>query len=136
MGEGLKIMEEQEARLLSPGLLAYIGDSIYEVMARDYLLKKGYRSLNELHQYTVKIVNASAQAKALRKLEASLSKKELSIVRRGRNYKGGNIPANSSVIDYRMSTGLEALFGYHYLSGNYERLDFIWEKIVEVLFEE
>lgn len=128
-------MQEQEARLLSPGLLAYIGDSIYEVKARDYLLKKGYRSLNELHQHTVKIVNASAQAKVLRELDDNLSKKELSIVRRGRNYQGGNIPANSSMIDYRMSTGLEALFGYHYLSGNYERLDFIWGKIVDVLFK-
>lgn len=124
-------MNKKEASLLSPGLLAYIGDSVYELQARKYLLlEKGYRKNHQIHQQTVKLVNATFQANALRDIEEKLTDEEKSIVRRGRNTKSGSVPANTDVIDYRLSTGMEALFGYHYLSGNKERLSQIWGFII------
>lgn len=92
---------EKEASLLSPGLLAYIGDSVFEVMVREYLLKKGFRKLQDIHQKTVAIVNASSQAKIIASLQDFLSTEEWNIVRRGRNAGTGNIPANADMIDYR-----------------------------------
>lgn len=126
---------EKEAGLLSPGLLAYIGDSIYEVMARKYFLKKGYRRLHDIHQKTITLVNASSQAHFLNKIETMLSEREKDIVRRGKNAKTGNVPNNAEIMEYRLSTGFEALIGYLYLSDQKDRLDQIWEKIVSYLEE-
>jgi len=130
-----KMIDEKEVGLLSPGLLAYIGDSIYELQARSYLLDQGYRSLNKIHQGVITLVQASAQARALRSLEGDLSQREKEIVRRGRNTRTGSIPNNAEIMDYRLSTGLEALFGYHYLCGNLKRLEELWNKVVKELEE-
>ncbi len=131
----IKALGEKEVGLLSPGLLAYIGDSVYELQARRYLLAQGYRSLNKIHQGVIGFVQASAQARALRSLEDALSDQEIGIVRRGRNTKTGSVPNNADIIDYRLSTGLEALFGYHYLCGHFKRIDELWNKIVIELEE-
>ncbi|NLJ84531.1 MAG: ribonuclease III [Halanaerobiaceae bacterium] len=124
---------EKEASLLSPGLLAYIGDSVFEVMVREYLLKKGFRKLQDIHQKTVAIVNASSQAKIIALLEDYLSAEEWNIVRRGRNAGTGNVPTNAGVMDYRWSTGFEALIGFLYLSNQRERLAEIWDNIISFI---
>lgn len=123
----------EEVGLLPAGLLAYIGDSVYEVKVREYYIKKGLRTLNNIHQASIGLVNATTQANILKGIEGILTPREASIVRRGRNAGTGNVPKNADMIEYRLSTGLEALFGYHYLSGNQKRLDTIWEKIVDFL---
>ncbi|MEJ6949603.1 Mini-ribonuclease 3 [Natronospora cellulosivora (SeqCode)] len=120
---------EKEASLLSPRLLAYVGDGIYELKAREYCLAKGIRKLHLVHQKTINMVNANAQAQALEKLKNNLNDKEQDIVRRGRNANTGQVPNNAEIFDYRLSTGLEALFGYLYLSGNKNRLEELWLEI-------
>ncbi len=126
---------EKTASLLSPGLLAYIGDSVYELMARKYSLEKGHRKLHDIHQNTISLVNASSQANFLAEIKDSLTEKEMNIVRRGKNTKTGNIPNNAEIMAYRMSTGFEALIGYLHLSNQQDRLEEIWDMIVKFLEE-
>lgn len=126
---------EKEVGLLSPGLLAYIGDSVYELMARNYSLEKGYRKLHDIHQHTINLVNASSQAEFLKEIKDILTEREKDIVRRGKNTKTGNVPNSTKMIDYRLSTGLEALIGYLHLSNQQERLKEIWNKIRLIIEE-
>lgn len=104
--------------------LAYIGDAVYELFVRHHLLSLGKVKPNDLHNLAKTYVCAKAQAKVLQWLlnHNQLSEHELAIVRRGRNAKSGSAPKNTDVQTYRQSTGFEALIGYHFLSGNEERL--------------
>jgi ribonuclease III family protein len=119
--------------LLSPGMLAYIGDSVYEVFVRTRLVKSGFCSLNKIHKEAIKYVNAKAQAKGLKLIESNLSREEGDIVRRGRNSKTGNVPTNTKLMEYKYSTGLEALFGFLYLNGDFERINVLGEKMLKEL---
>ena len=89
------------------------------------------RPSGELHKLSVKLVNATAQAEAYKIIEPELSEKEVTVFKRGRNFKTGNTPKNSSGGDYHTATGLETLFGFLYLSGESERLktlfNIIWQ---------
>ena len=114
-------MEENAVNEYSPVTLAYIGDAVYELMARQYILQGTKRKIRDIHNETVKIVQATGQAEFLHHIKPILTEKELDIVRRGRNTKSLP-PKNASVADYKLSTGLEALLGYLYLSGKEERL--------------
>ena len=129
-------MLKKEVGLLAPGLLAYIGDCVYELQARSYLLEKGYRTSNNVHQAAVKLVKASAQARALLGIVSALNQEEKRIVRRGWNAKTGRRPANVKIADYRLSTGIEALFGYHFLCGNEERIYHLWDLVVASVEQE
>ncbi|SET72736.1 ribonuclease-3 family protein [Oceanobacillus limi] len=113
--------------------LAYMGDAIYEVYVREYLLKTGQVKPQQLHKHAVTFVSAKAQSSViLNWLEADiLTDEEQSIVKRGRNAKSGSIPKNTSVQTYRYSTAFEALIGYHYLSNNEERLAELLDKAVQ-----
>lgn len=104
--------------------LAYMGDAVYEVFIREYLLKSGQIKPHLLHQKAVNFVSAKGQAAVLLNWLDSdvLHEEERKVVIRGRNAKSGTIPKNTSVQTYRYSTGFEALLGYHYLSNNEERL--------------
>ncbi|AGB40179.1 hypothetical protein Halha_0165 [Halobacteroides halobius DSM 5150] len=118
-------------RLLSPSSLAYIGDSVFEVFIRTFLLEKGGKP-NRLHQEAIKYVNATAQANLLEELRPELTKEEAVIVRRGRNTKT-NSPSNVDQATYQYSTAFEALIGYLYLAGEEERLLELFAKIKELL---
>ncbi len=107
---------------LSPGTWAYLGDAVFELLVREHFAITYGTNAGDLHRRTTAVVNAEAQAKLLKKLEPELSPEELSIVRRGRNVATRPAPKASSVGDYRYSTGLEALFGYLYLKGDWERI--------------
>ena len=108
----------------SPLSLAYIGDSIYALVAKTIVVERGNCPANELHRKTVNYVSAMAQAKIVRYLtdEGLLSDKEADVLRRGRNAKSSSVAKNASVIDYRLATGLEALVGYLYLTNNSDRM--------------
>lgn len=114
--------------------LAYIGDGAYELIIRKYLINKGICKVNELQKEAIKYVSAKAQCNFLKKLLDSnfLTEEEISIVRRARNNKGTRHPKNTDIITYKLSTGFEALIGYHYLNNNYKR---IGELIEEMLGE-
>lgn len=120
-----------ELNEMSPLILAYVGDAVYELAVRRALAMDTKKKIKELHLDTVSRVKADSQAKTLRGIEGKLTPEELNIVRRGRNAKSGSHPRNVPISDYRMSTGLEALLGYIYLSGDLERLNEILEWVIE-----
>jgi len=110
------------AKLYSPLVLAYIGDSVYEVYVRDRVLSlHSDMPAYKLHKISVKYVKAESQAKSIHAIEDDLSEDELSIYKRGRNAKSPTVPKNADVTDYRCATGFEALIGYLHLSGKDER---------------
>lgn len=112
----------QDIRRYSPLTLAYIGDSIYDLVIRTLLVGKGNAPVNALHHQASAVVKAEAQKESLYRMEPLLTEEERSVYRRGRNAKSYTTAKNASVVDYRIATGLEALMGYLYLSGQTERL--------------
>ncbi len=103
-------------------VLAYLGDAVYDLYIRQYLIEQGITRLNVLHQKATGYVQAEKQAIAIRSLEKSLSDDEAAVVRRGRNAKSGHPKKGKDIGLYHYSTGLEALIGYLYLKKNYTRL--------------
>jgi ribonuclease-3 family protein len=115
---------------LSPPVLAYVGDAVYELEVRERLVKSGLARVNDLHKKAVLRVRASGQAACLERLMDRLDEEEKDLVRRGRNAHSGGVPAGASVEDYRSSTALEALLGWLYLQGRSARvreiMDLVW----------
>ncbi len=122
-------LSEEDIVMLSPLQLAYIGDAVYELLVRTYLLKQK-TPVKKLHNANISYVKAEAQASIVHKLEDSLREKEKRIVKKGRNAKSKTVPRNAKLIDYKYATGFEALFGYLYLTEQDERIDELFEKII------
>ncbi|MGE5588276.1 MAG: Mini-ribonuclease 3 [Clostridia bacterium] len=118
----------EEVDRLPAGVLAYIGDAVYELYVRTCLVRGGRRDLDELHREATMRVNAKAQARTLAQLDAFLLADELEVARRARNARTGRGPRGAAVLDYRHSTGFEAVLGYLYLLGREERLREVLEK--------
>lgn len=118
----------EDIMMLSPLQLAYVGDAVYELLVRTYLLNRGM-SVAALHRATTKYVKAKSQANIIHMLEDSLSEEEKAIVKRGRNSKSNTMPKNAEMIDYRYATGFEALIGYLYLTRRDERLSSLFMEI-------
>lgn len=118
-------------KLINSLALAYLGDSIYEVYVREYLLKNNIFKVNELQKSAVKYVSAKGQYKYLNMMIDSsfLTEEELEIVKRARNHKSHTSPKNTDIVTYKYSTGLEALIGYLYLSNKNDRIDDIMRYI-------
>lgn len=114
--------KEVDIKVYSPLTLAYIGDSIYDVIIRTVVVERGNCSANNLHKKTVKYVNAGTQAKLIESVQDILTEEEAAAYKRGRNAKSYTTAKNASVADYRKATGLEALFGYLYLQGRTDRI--------------
>ena len=125
-----KTYTRAELMQMKPLVLAFVGDCVYELYIRNYLISEKYRDVNELHRKSVFFVKAKAQAYILRALEPELNDEERNIVRRGRN-DPHTVPKNAEVADYRQATAYEALIGYLYLSGS-ARLAAILEKSVAI----
>jgi ribonuclease-3 family protein len=102
--------------------LAYIGDAIYELVIRTYVVEQGNAPVNKLHKQVVKMVQATAQAKLYHIIQDVLTEEEDAIYKRGRNSKSFTSAKNTDIVEYRTATGLEALFGYLYLTGQTTRL--------------
>ena len=113
-----------EANLINAGALAYLGDSVYEVGIRNYLVLKGINNANKLQKEAVKYVSAYAQADILEKLikEDILNEDELYTVGRARNYKPNSKPKHTDIVTYKKATALEALFGMLYINKNTNRI--------------
>lgn len=107
--------------LMNPLIWAYIGDAVYELYVRTYLVTRGLSKVSQLHCKSIKYVKASAQANFVRKIAEKLNEDEIRIIKRGRNTKS-TVPKNADVADYRYSTGLESLLGYLYLQNKKDRL--------------
>lgn len=117
----------------SPLALAFMGDSVYEVIIRSIVVQMGNRPAGALNKMKVKYVNAAAQAKIIEALEDDLTEEEQDVYRRGRNANSATSAKNQSVADYRKATGLEALCGYLYLKGEMDRLLSLLKKGVETI---
>lgn len=113
---------EVDIRTYSPLTLAYIGDAIYDLIIRTVVVERANRSAKNLHKTVIRYVNARTQAQMIEVLEAELSEEEAAVYHRGRNAKAYTTAKNASVAEYRMATGLEALFGYLYMNGETDRL--------------
>ncbi|MBE6136946.1 MAG: Mini-ribonuclease 3 [Erysipelotrichaceae bacterium] len=114
--------------------LAYIGDAIYELEIRKYILSLGYRKVNDLHKRVVKFTSGAKQAEFIHYfLENNiLTEEEISIFKRGRNSHVNTSRKNINIQDYLDATGFEALIGYLYLSGNNERLNSLMNIIFSI----
>lgn len=110
--------------------LAYIGDAVYEIYIRKHVLFKGNYKPNILHQRAIAYVSAKSQAKIIQELQPELLETEKEVVKRGRNMKSYTSPKNTEIIDYRYSTGFEALIGFLYLQGEEVRLEQIINKAI------
>lgn len=108
--------KEVDIKAYSPLTLAYIGDSIYDVIIRTVVVERGNRTADKLHKTAVKYVKAGTQAAMIEALQEYLSEEEAAVYRRGRNAKSYSTAKNATVADYRKATGMEALLGYLYLS--------------------
>lgn len=110
--------------------LAYMGDCVYEIKIREHLMRQANMPVNMLHRKAKGYVSAVAQSAFMDKLLPLLTEEEKSIFHRGRNAKPHTTPKNMTLADYKKATGLEALFGYLYLSGNTARIDELMEIIL------
>ncbi|MBB6675028.1 Mini-ribonuclease 3 [Cohnella nanjingensis] len=118
--------------LLSPVVLAYVGDAVFEVYVRQRLVAGLTRKPHELHRAATRYVSAAAQARLLARWQPLLTEEEADIAKRGRNAKSGQPPKNADPGDYRHATGLECLVGYLYYRGERERL----ERLIGLAFED
>lgn len=116
---------------LSPLNLAFVGDCVFSLLVRKRLVYDANRPVNDLHRASVKLVNASKQAEFAERLIPFLTEKEIAVYKRGRNAHTANSSKASTVEEYHKATGLEALFGFLYLGGEYERLNELFNIIYE-----
>lgn len=115
-------MKEVDLKEYSPLTLAYIGDSVYDLIIKSLVINGGNKQVNKLHQETSRLVQASAQSLMMRTMQEQLTEEERAIYKRGRNAKSVSPAKNQSITDYRRATGFEALLGYLYLQKNWKRL--------------
>ena len=114
--------------------LAFIGDAIMTLKVREMLVRQGMQKPNDLQKTTVKWVSARAQSYYLQVLLENnfFDEDELLIIKRGRNAQTATIAKNAEVYDYRMATGLEAIFGYYYLTDKMGKMEQLWNEIVKL----
>lgn len=135
MLKDLRVREftEKEALLLNPLQLALVGDGVYELFIRNYILSENIElTAHKIHVKAIGYVKAKSQAVIMHEIEDKLTEDESYIYKRGRNAKSATVPKNADVRDYRMATGFEALVGYLYLTGNTERLEFIFNSAISI----
>ena len=124
-------MEPREAGNLSALALAHVGDAVYELYVRARLSASGLYAAGDLHRATVERVCAPAQAAAAERLLPILTEAEAEVYRRGRNANLRHIPHGATASEYARATGLEALFGWLYLTGQEARADALFAQIEE-----
>lgn len=123
----------QDAKQLNPLVLAFIGDAIYEVFIRTYLVEKNRdMSVHKLHVRAISFVKAQAQSEFMKELEGILTEDEITIFKRGRNSKSGTVPKNADVREYRVATGFESVLGFLYITEQADRLNFLLNKVVDL----
>ena len=115
-------MKEVDIKEYSPLTLAYIGDSIYDLIIKSLVVNEGNRQVQKLHKETSMRVQASAQSKMMRAIQEHLTEEEHAVFKRGRNAKSVSPAKNQSITDYRRATGFEALMGYLYLKKEWKRM--------------
>lgn len=126
-------MEAARLRQFNADTLAYMGDAIYEKMVRERLLRAGTLQPDKLHHKATKYVSATAQARAIRSLYEELTEAEQAMVKRWRNHKYHSKAKHADPMTYKWATALEALTGYLYLSGDTQRLDWLFGRVTAII---
>ncbi|MBE6630382.1 MAG: ribonuclease III [Ruminococcaceae bacterium] len=111
-----------DSRMASSASLAYLGDAVLELRVRERLVELGYTSSKALNQHALEYVRAGAQARAMERILPVLTEEESAVFHRGRNHGHGAHPKGATVGEYRNATGMEALFGYLYMTKNEARI--------------
>ena len=126
----LNASREELLNMSSLGL-AHLGDGVFELMVRAWLCLHGKVKVKDLHRATVGYVAAPAQAAAMERLLPLLTDEEADVYRRGRNTAPHSVPRAATRAQYQSATGLEALFGWLYLQGRTDRLNELFETIMD-----
>lgn len=124
-------LPEDDIRAISSIGLAHIGDGVYELLARTYLCAHGKATGKGLHRATVQLVCAPEQARRAQRILPLLTEEEQEVYRRGRNAHVHSIPQHASRTEYQQATALEALLGWLYLGGRRERINELFETMME-----
>ena len=124
-------LPEDDIRAISSIGLAHIGDGVYELLVRTYLCAHGKATGKGLHRATVQLVCAPEQARRAQRILPLLTEEEREVYRRGRNAHVHSIPQHASRTEYQQATALEALLGWLYLSGRRERINELFETMME-----
>ena len=125
-------LREDDIRAISSIGLAHLGDAVYELLVRAYLCAQGKATGRGLHRAAVELVKAPAQARLADQILPRLTAEELAVFKRGRNANVNTIPHNASRSDYLKATALECLLGYLYLQGATERINELFNAMMEV----
>lgn len=120
---------------ISPLSLAYIGDAVYEVYIRSFIMKDANMPVNKLHKAATNYVKAKAQSDIIMALSDRLTEEETAVYKRGRNAHSYTSAKNADIVDYRRATGFEALIGYLYLGGEKDRLEEIIQMSIDYISE-
>lgn len=123
-------LSEREANSYSPLSLAFLGDSVYDTLAREYLLRKANMPASKLHSAKIRIVCAEFQSEAFDVVSDAITEHELSVLKRGRNATGNNVPKHADTAQYRRATAIECLFGYLYITGQTDRISELFDLII------
>ena len=110
--------------------LAFVGDGVFDLLVRRYLVGRSNDHVGTLNQTKVEMVNCKAQAEYARILLPSLTEEEAEVYKRGRNTKVNSASKHSTLADYHAATGLETLFGYLYLKGETDRINKLFSLII------
>ena len=120
-----------QLRGVSSIALAHVGDAVFELLVRGWLCQKGRATGKGLHQATIQLVRAEHQALCAQTILPLLTEEELAVFRRGRNAQVHTVPAHASRAQYSAATALEALLGWLYLAGRRQRIEELFEKMME-----
>lgn len=120
---------------ISPLTLAFVGDGVYDLLVREYLVREANRPVGELNKIKVSLVNCKSQAQFAKLLLPELTEKETAVYKRGRNAAPKCTSKHGTVADYHSATGLECLFGYLHMNGQSDRINSLFNLIVHIAFE-
>lgn len=112
----------KDIRTYNPVTLAYIGDCVYELVIRTLIMDQGNQAVNTMNKRKVSLVKAETQALMANAIQDRLTEEEQSVYRRGKNAKTNTMSKSSTASEYHQATGMEALIGYLYLTGQQTRL--------------
>ena len=124
-------LEKAQIDAISNLGLAHMGDCVWEILTRARLCSEGRKTVGNLHKQTISMVNAAYQAKCMDKLLPHLTEEEAGCYRRGKNSHVHAVPKASTPLEYAKATGLEALFGALYLSGQTDRINELYHIVME-----
>lgn len=119
----LKNMDKLDAKNLNPQVLAFVGDGVYSLYIRHKLVSTSSLKGKELHNSATNFVKAKGQSNFIDRLLSVFDDEEMAVFKRARNHKTLSQAKNQNIIDYRRATGLEAVLGYLYITGNIDRLN-------------